>query len=312
MKRLNKIIFIAGPTSSGKTEVAVLLAQKIKGEIISCDSMQAYQEIRIVNNKPSSKILKKVPHHLIGIVSIEKEFDVAAYNKKALAAIRSIQKKKKIPVIVGGSGLYMGILLDGIFEEGPKNIKIRRELESLAMKEGKEVLFQKLLDCDPQAAARIHPNDLKRMIRALEVYLTNQKPLSDLQRNRQGLWGSYDIKMFCLDRDREKLYERINKKVDQMFKEGLVEEIRSLMNKAWSQTAQRIIGFREVREYLNGEYDLERAKYLVKLHTRHYAKRQLTWFRKEKRLQWITVHVHESPKHIAESIWKTISETNKK
>jgi len=285
--RSKKIIFIVGPTAVGKTEVALLLAKKLEAEIISCDSMQVYQEINIASNKPSTKILKEIPHHLINTVSITKEFDVVSFRKKAVEAINKIHKKNKIPIIVGGSGLYMQVLLDGIFKGPKKNERLRQELEKEAQAKGEQVLYQRLQELDPRAAAKIHPHDRKRIIRALEVFLTARKPISELQKNRQGLWGKFDIKIFALNRDRQELYESIDKRVEWMFQDGLVGEIQGLLPKKWSRTAEGLLGIKDVKGYLKGEYDLERAKYLMKLNTRHYAKRQLTWFRKDKRIQWL-------------------------
>lgn len=302
MKALKKIIFIVGPTSVGKTEVAVHLAKRMKGEIISCDSMQVYKEINIANNKPFPKTLKVVPHHMVNVVSVNQEFDVAAFNKKALAAIKMVQKKKKVPIIVGGSGLYMGILLDGIFKEGEKDIKLREDLQTMAMEKGELFLYQKLIDTDPLAAAKIHPHDIKRVIRSLEVCMKNQRPISELQKERSGLWGRYDISIFALNRERTELYERIDRRVDQMFEEGLVDEIKLLTKSKLSQTAERIIGVRELAGYLEGAYGLERAQYLIKLNSRHYAKRQLTWLRKEKRLTWIMIENEDQASQIAGKI----------
>ena len=301
-----KIIFIVGPTAVGKTNISLSLAKKINAEIISCDSMLVYKEVSIATCKPSRKFFKETPHHLIDIVLISQNFNVSDFNRKACYAIQQIHKKKKIPLIVGGSGLYMSILLDGIFEGTIRDERIRKDLEREAIKKGDGFLHKKLLAVDPQAAERIHPNDIKRIIRALEVLVVEKKPISQLQKNREGLWGRSDIQAFCLNRERDELYERINQRVDQMFALGLIEEIRGLLNKEWSQTAQSIIGFKEVKGFLEGKYDLQRTKYLIKLHTRHYAKRQLTWFRKEKRLKWLMLKEDDSTAKIVSRLIKEI------
>ena len=303
---LKKIIFIVGPTSVGKTALSAVLARKLKAEVISCDSMQVYKEISVVNNKPPKKLLKEVPHHLVGILSIRKDFDVAAFRKKTREVIRRIQEKSKIPLIVGGSGLYVKILLDGIFEKNAKNEGLRRTLEAEAKEKGSQVLHEQLKKVDPKAASKIHPHDTKRIIRALEVFLLTKKPISKLQKTRQGLWGNYDIRVFFLDRERDELYRRIDGRVEEMFEQGLVEEIKGLSDEKWSKTAGAMIGLKEVRGFLSGEYGLERAKELMKQNTRRYAKRQLTWFRRDERFKRIPVGEKETPKDIAEKILKHI------
>lgn len=297
-----QIIFIVGPTAVGKTSVALELAARRPGEIVSCDSMQVYREISIATNKPSSTEWKRVPHHLIDVVSVSEEFDVAAFNTLALAAIRRIQEHNKIPLVVGGTGMYMQVLLDGIFEDGRKDARIRQELEARVAEEGAQPLYQELRRIDPAAAARIHPNDARRIIRAVEIFRVTQKPISELQEKRSGLWGHGNIALYALNRPREEIYRRINDRVDMMFEEGLVDEIRALEGKDLSQTARQIIGVGEVRGYLRGEYTREQAKDLMKMNTRRFAKRQLTWFRKEKRLTWVMMEESDTPQTICERL----------
>lgn len=302
-----KIIFIIGPTAVGKTDVALLLAKKLKTEIISCDAMQVYKEISILTNKPSSEILKTVPHHLINCVSVAKDFDVALFRNQALKSIKKIRQKGKIPVIAGGSGLYISALLDGLFDGVKKNGRIRRQLEKEAEEKGNDYLYKRLQSVDPQAAFKIHPNNVRRIIRALEVFLVSREPISKLQKNREGLWGQYDIRIFCLNRKREELYRLIDRRVDTMFQGGAVEEIRKLMKKKWGQTARHVIGVREIQDVFSNQHDIERAKYLIKLKSRRYAKRQLTWFRRDHRLQWIQVDSKDKPKDIVSYILKEIN-----
>lgn len=301
---LKKIVFVVGPTAVGKTPIAFLLAKEIRGEIISCDAMQIYKEINCISNKPSFVLTKDIPHHLLNIVSISREFDVVLYRKKALVAIRRIHKKNKIPVIVGGSGFYMSVLLDGIFRGAEKNERIRRKLEKEAEKKGNLFLYERLQQVDPQAALKIHPNDRKRVVRALEVFMMSKKAISKLQKKRQGLWGKFDIKIFALHRERRELYELIDRRVEKMFEEGAVNEISSLSKRKWSKTSESIIGVKEIKGFLRGEYSLEQVKYLIKLKTRHYAKRQLTWFRKEKRLDWVLIKHSDVPSEIVLRIIK--------
>lgn len=298
----NKIIFIVGPTAVGKSEVACSLAKRINGEIISCDSMQVYKELCVVTNKPSPRMLKTVAHHLIGCVSVGEEFDVARFNTLALEAIRAVHARNHIPIVVGGSGLYMQILLDGIFPSAPKNEAIRAELKEQAEQHGSEYLYRKLRKVDPQAALKIHSNDVRRIIRALEVYKTRRKPISVLHKKRRGLWGKYDIKAFALTMGRDILYRRINQRVDDMFARGAVQEIEHLRGVPLSPMAQRLIGLREIRGFLDGLYDEAHARELIKLNTRRFAKRQLTWFRKEKRLEWLTVQENDTVKDITDKL----------
>lgn len=306
------IIFIVGPTAVGKSDVALELAKKIKGEIVSCDAMQVYREITIASNKPSNKILKEIPHHLINVVSVENEFDVAKFNQLALAAIKKILLKKCVPIIVGGSGLYMQVLLDGIFDGASKNESLRQEYEKIAAQKGNQFLYEKLKIQDPDAAKKIHPNNIKRVIRALEVCALHKTPLSRVQKNRSGIWGKYDIRIFALTMEREKMYELINDRVERMFDQGLVDEVKKLRDIKLSKTASLMIGVKEIKAYLDGEYDLNRAKSLIKQNTRHYAKRQLTWFRKEKRLSWVSVEDVNHLQLIVKEIFNHIKSNNKK
>ncbi len=273
----------------GKTDIAMELAGHLPSEIVSCDSMQVYKEISIASSKPSAAELKKIPHHLIDVISVEEKFDVSVFNKLARKAIEGILAKNKNVLVVGGSGMYMQILLDGIFEESAKDLKLRDKLSERAKNEGPEKLHIELTQVDPSAAAKIHPNDAKRIIRALEVFHITQKPISQLQKTRAGLWGHYPIKIFCLDRSRDELYELINARVENMLKSGLEKEIKALKDRPLSLTSQSIIGVRELQTYLRGEIDLALAKELMKMNTRRLAKRQLTWFRKDKRLHWINL-----------------------
>jgi tRNA dimethylallyltransferase len=296
------ILFLAGPTAVGKTEVALELSKKIPLEAISCDSMQVYKEINIASSKPTEKILKKVPHHLINTVSVNREYNVADFRRATLKAIKQIHQKNKIPLIVGGSGLYMSVILDGIFNGAQKDSGLRMRLQKEADKFGSRQLYDRLKNVDPQAAAKIHPHDLKRLIRALEVYELTKKPISNLQNKRNGIWGKFDIRIFGLMRNRDKLYERINQRVDQMFKKGVLKEIKSVLDKPVSLTASYCLGVKEIKGFLEGQYDLAEAQCLIKQNSRRYAKKQLTWLRKDKRINWIKVSDEERPRDIAKKI----------
>lgn len=303
-----KIIFIVGPTAVGKSQIALTLAKEINAEIISCDAMQVYREITIASNKPAPQALKEIPHHLVGIQSIEEEFNAAEFYSLASEKIHDIFRRGKTPLIVGGSGMYMQVLLDGIFKDGIKDETVRQNLKKQIEEEGLASLYRHLEKIDPEAALKIHPNDEKRIIRALEVFHVGKKKISQAQKDRQGLWGKHTICLFCCNRPREELYQKINERVEEMFQKGLVEEIRRCSTLGLSKTARQIIGVKEVSGYLHQEYDLEEAKHLMKLHTRHYAKRQLTWFRREKRLAWLEIGSNDIVEGIVEKILTRISQ----
>jgi len=297
------LIFIVGPTAVGKSETGLCLAKRINGEIICCDAMQVYREIAVASDKPSAQIRALVVHHLVDILSVTEDFNVARYRKLAVSAIRDVQKRDKTPLIVGGSGMYMSVLLDGIFEGTGAEENLREEISQQLDHKGSSALHERLKTLDPQAAAKIHPHDPQRIIRALEVALLTGRPLSSLQQKREGLWGSkMPIKIFALNRPRQELYQRVEARVEGMFAKGLVEEIKRVAGLPLSLTARKIIGIPEVMGYLKGEHDLERAKYLMKLHTRHYVKRQLTWFRRDKRLTWIDIAPDQSAAQVADII----------
>jgi tRNA dimethylallyltransferase len=302
-----KIVFLVGPTAIGKTDIALILAKKLNARIISCDSMQIYKGMDIITAKPSFNLRKRIPQFLIDIVSPTQDFDVSRYRKKALVCIEKILKNKNIPLFVGGTGLYVSCVIDGIFEMGVRNIRTRRQLYKEAETHGPEYLYGQLKKIDPGAAEKIHPHDIKRIVRALEVFRITGKPISFLQKQRKPLTALYDIKIFGLDTERKKLYHRIDSRVDEMFERGLLDEVRRLLKLKLSKTASFAIGIKELKGYFEGTYDLEEAKRIIKRNSRQYAKRQLTWFRKDKRIHWINIGGKEKPKEIADKIWKKLS-----
>lgn len=301
-----RIIFLVGPTAVGKSEAALKLAARIPAEIISCDSMQIYKGMDIVSSKPLKTLMRRVKHHLIGILSPEEEYSVVKYRRQAIDKIKEVIKRGRIPLFVGGTGFYMSILIDGIFTAKPENKKLRQFMYKEAELRGSRYLHQKLAKVDPQAALRIHPNDTRRIVRALEVFETMGLPISKLQKHRRGLACEYDIRIFCLNMPRDKLYKRIDERVDKMFKRGLLKEISKLLKLKLSRTACYCLGIRELKGYFRGLYDLEEAKRLMKRNSRLYAKRQLTWLRKDKRINWIELSGRETPQLIANKIWKKL------
>ncbi|MDE2027932.1 MAG: tRNA (adenosine(37)-N6)-dimethylallyltransferase MiaA [Candidatus Omnitrophica bacterium] len=298
-----KLLFIAGPTAVGKSETALCLSRMLGAEIICADAFQVYREAHIASDKPGRTARRQVPHHLVDILSVTEDFNAARWRKLAVEAVEDIQRRGHMPLAVGGSGMYMSVLLDGIFEgpDVPKDLKEKLGLELEA--QGAAALHARLKGLDPQAAAKIHPNDPQRIIRALAVALSSGEPISRLQSKRQGLWASMPIKIFALNRPRAELYRRVEERVEAMFAQGLVEEVKKVSALPLSTTAAKLIGIPEVGGYLKGEYDLARAKYLMKLHTRHYVKRQLTWFRGDNRLTWINIEADQSAQEVADVIY---------
>jgi len=300
---MSKVIFIVGPTATGKTEVAFSLAKKIKAQIVSCDSMLVYREPHIITSKPSESILKEVKHHFVNIVSVSVEYDVFKFYKSALSLIEDLVSKN-IPVIVcGGTGLYMKAILDGIFESGEPNESLRLELANRARADGPQGLYQELLDIDPDTALKVSPNDVKRIIRALEVYHTTGVKLSEKKQEAVGLWGKLPIKIFGLEMPRDKLYEKINARTELMFEQGAVAEVKKISAMDLSKTAEKIIGIEQIRPAIMGDYSIEKAKEIMSQHTRNYAKRQFTWFRKDSRVEWIDVDKRTAD-DVAEEILK--------
>lgn len=280
------IIFLIGPTASGKTALSIKLAKSINAEIISCDSMCVYKGMDILTSKPALEDRAKVKHHLIDIISPGREFSVAEYRKLALQAIEHILKQGKMPLFVGGSPLYIKSVIDGLFPSGKKDEGFRKRQAELAEIYGKTYLYKKLKRIDPLTAQKIHPNNLRRVIRALEIYKTERKRPSELIQNTEPI--KYRIRIFGLKMDRIVLYKNIEARVEEMFEKGIVQEVRRLSRKRLSVTAGKALGYGEVLGYLKGRYPLEEAKSLLKRNTRHFAKRQLTWFRRDSRIEWIS------------------------
>lgn len=284
------LIIIAGPTAAGKTKTAILLAKKIGGEIVSADSMQVYRHMDIGSAKVSLEEMQGVPHHLIDVLEPTEEFNVVRFQTMAKAAMEDIYTRGRIPLIVGGTGFYIqSVLYDIDFTESEGDTAYRHELEELSKKEGNEILYRMLSEVDPQSAGELHPNNVKRVIRALEYHhLTGQKISEHNQEQRQKV-SPYDAYYFVLTMDRAKLYQRIDLRVDLMLEQGLVEEVRKLkdMGLTKNNVSMQGLGYKEILAYLNGEMTFKEAVYTIKRDTRHFAKRQLTWFRREPDAVWI-------------------------
>ena len=284
-----KVIVICGPTASGKTALSIELAKKIDGEIVSADSMQIYKDMDIGSAKPSAEEMQGIKHYMLDFVSPEQRYNVADYKEEAVQAIEEILKKGKVPIVVGGTGLYVDSLIYGI--EYPKmefDEEYRKELEKRAEVEGLEELYKEAQKIDPEAMKNISKNDRKRIIRVLEIYKATGKTKTEQEIESRKNEVPYDYKVFAINMDRELLYNRINKRVDIMIEQGLIEEVKNIVTKYLKYpTAMQDLGYKEIKEYLDGIITKEEAIEKVKQETRRYAKRQLTWFRKNKDTVWI-------------------------
>lgn len=284
------LIIIAGPTAAGKTKASILLAKKINGEIISADSMQVYRYMDIGSAKVTPIEMQGVPHHLISALEPTEEFNVVRFQTMAKAAMDDIFARDRVPILVGGTGFYIqSILYDIDFTENEADTAYRHELEQLAKEQGNELLYQMLMEADPEAAEELHPNNIKRVIRALEYHrLTGQK-ISEHNQVQRHKSSPYEAYYFVLTMDRAKLYQRIDLRVDLMLEQGLIEEVKKLkaMGLTQNDVSMQGLGYKEILAFLEGEATLEEAIYTIKRDTRHFAKRQLTWFRREPEAIWI-------------------------
>lgn len=291
---MNKVIVVLGPTASGKTGLSIELAKEINGEIVSADSMQIYRFMDIGTAKPDEEEKQGIKHYLIDEVNPDEEFSVAKYKELAIKYIDEIINKGKTPIVVGGTGLYLNSLIYNInFSETISDWGLREELKKEAEEKGNEYLHNKLKECDPEAAAKIHPNNLNRVIRALEVYKYTSKTISFHQELSRLEPPKYDFVLIGLRMSRERLYERINKRIDNMIERGLIDEVRMLQSLGYNKSAVAMqgIGYKEVLAYFKGELTFEEVIFILKRDTRRYAKRQLTWFRRIADVQWIDVDV---------------------
>ena len=285
----SKLICLLGPTAVGKTEIAIQLAQHLNAEIISVDSRQIYRQMDIGTAKPTLEEQQAARHHLIDCVDISQPFSVADYQRLADTAIADIQNRGKRVLLVGGAGLYFRAVVDGLFEGPGADPALREQLEREVSQHGADVLHERLRSCDPESADRIHPNNIIRVIRAIEVYELTGIPMSELQQQWHPEKQRYPIIAFCLTMPRSVLYRRIEQRVDIMLANGLIAEVESLLAAGYTRdtVALQSFGYRELIAYLDGECTYIEAISQLKQNTRRFAKRQLTWFRKDTRLEWI-------------------------
>jgi tRNA dimethylallyltransferase len=301
------LLIIAGPTGVGKTDISVKVARKLNGEIISADSMAIYRYMDIGSAKIEENEMHGIKHHLINIVDPHDSFSASEFKDNAEIAIREIVSKGKFPMIVGGTGLYINSLICAYdFTEADKNEEYRNYLSNLAEKNGKEYVHKLLKDIDPTSYERLYPNDLKRVIRALEVYRMTGRRISELNDNTGSNINKtqYNLYYYVLTMDREKLYDRINRRVDIMLEKGLIDEVKKLraMDCTPEMQSMKGIGYKEILHYLEGITSFDEAIYLIKKGSRNYAKRQLTWFRKDARAHWIDKDNYNSDDEIVDYI----------
>lgn len=284
------LIILTGPTAVGKTKASIGLAKAVDGEIISADSMQVYRHMDIGSAKIKPEEMEGIPHHLIDVLEPDDEFHVVKFQQLAKKAMREIWERGHIPIVTGGTGFYIQALLYDIdFDENEKEDACRKELEAYAREHGAEALHEKLALVDPASAEMIHPNNIKRVIRALEFYEQTGKRISEHNETQRQRESPYAFAYFVLTDDRAHLYDRINRRVDQMIEEGLVNEVQALKDKGYTKqlVSMQGLGYKEILDYLDGNCTLEEAIYTIKRDTRHFAKRQLTWFKRERDVIWI-------------------------
>lgn len=284
------LIILSGPTAVGKTALSIELAKRVNGAIISADSMQVYKHMDIGSAKIMPEEMEGVKHYLIDELNPEDEFNIVVFQQKAKAALKEIYENGQIPIIAGGTGFYIQSLLYDInFDNQDCNEEFRAELEQIAKEQGNEVLHERLMKIDPVSAEKIHANNVKRVIRALEFYHLTGKPISEHNETEQQKASPYNFAYFVLTDDRANLYKRIDMRVDIMLKNGLVEEVKRLKEMGYHRdmVSMQGLGYKEILDYLDGKCTLEEAIYILKRETRHFAKRQLTWFRRERDVIWL-------------------------
>ena len=309
---LEPLVLIVGPTATGKSAVAMGIAKKLGGEIISGDSTQVYRGLNIGTAKASWEERKVIPHHLIDINGPEEPFSVAEFQQKATQAIQEIRQRGRLPILVGGTGLYIRSVVDPYeFAEIETDSELRRSLQQELLKVGKAEMHRRLALVDPQSAERIHPEDVRRVIRALEVFRLTNQPLSHFHHLKNSLPSKYNAVWIGLNLDRTQLYQRIERRVDQMIEAGLIDEVQGLLEQGVdpNSNSMQALGYKEMVGFLKGEYSLAIAIELIKRNTRRFAKRQLTWFRRDARIYWFDVGVEVNQEVLTEKICQIICRT---
>lgn len=284
------LIVLTGPTAVGKTALSIRLAKAVGGEIISADSMQVYKHMDIGSAKIMPEEMDGVPHHLVDILMPDEEFHIAKFQQLAKEAMNDIYSRGRVPILVGGTGFYIqSVTRDVHFTETETDVTYRTELEAFAAEQGAEALHLRLAEVDPAAAKEIHANNIKRVVRALEYYHQTGQRISEHNQEQKEKSSPYNLKYFVLNDIRSKLYDRIEQRIDQMMENGLIEEVRKLKEMGYtrSMVSMQGLGYKEILAYLDGDYTLDEAIYVLKRDTRHFAKRQLTWFKRENDVIWV-------------------------
>ncbi len=290
---MKKLIILTGPTAAGKTKLSIALAKAINGEIISADSMQVYRHMDIGSAKIRPEEMQGIKHYLVDILEPSEEFNIVLFQTYAKQAMEEIYAKGKTPILVGGTGFYIqSVLYDIDFEKSEEDTALRAELEAIAAKKGAPYLHDLLRECDEKAAEEIHANNIKRVIRAIEFFRQTGTKISEHNETQRQKQSPYDARYFVLTDERQRLYASIDRRVDSMMENGLVNEVKKLLDMGCKRdsTAMQGLGYKEILSYLAGEITLDEAVYIIKRDTRHFAKRQLTWFRRERDVIWIEKH----------------------
>ena len=289
MSEKKPLVVLTGPTAVGKTALSIELAKRINGEMISADSMQVYKLMDIGTAKIMPEEMDGIKHHLIDVLDPKEDFNVVTFKNMAVAALEEIYSRNKIPIVVGGTGFYIQALLYDIAFENTEVSSYRKELEEYAKKNGAHALHERLLEIDPVSYKEIHENNVKRVIRALEFYHDTGYPISKHNEEERQKESPYNFAYFVLNHDRKILYDRIEQRIDMMLEQGLVEEVAKLLDYGCGKNmvSMQGLGYKEIIPYLQGECNLDEAIYILKRDTRHFAKRQLTWFRREKEVTWV-------------------------
>lgn len=303
-----KILVILGPTASGKTKLSIKLAKKYNGEIISADSMQIYKEMNIATAKPTNEEKEGIPHHLMDFLPLDKPFSLSDYLTLSKQKINDISSKGKLPIIVGGTGLYINSLIDNIkLNQSEQDEKLRKELYKQAKQDNGESLYKLLCEIDPESSKIIHKNNTVRLVRAIEIYRLTGKTMTEHKKESILEPSPYNVCIIGLNyEDRQKLYDKINKRVDIMIKAGLEDEVRTIYNNSNLKTANNAIGYKELIPYIKGQAPLEDCIEKIKQESRRYAKRQLSWFRKDSRINWIYADKEENFENIIKKSDKII------
>lgn len=302
------VAVLVGPTGVGKSEVACALAERLDAEIISCDSMQVYRRMAVLTQQPTTAQRARVTHHVVDCLEPSETFSAAAFARRAATLIREIRARNKRALLVGGTGLYVRALLDGLCAAPAADPVVRARLVKQGRLAGPEALHAELARQDAVAAAKIQPRDLRRIVRALEVLTISGQPLSQWWRETEGLAAHEAVLQLGLARPRQTLYRRIDERAARMFKEGAIDEVRALRGQPMSHTAQQVLGFGEIVGALEGRYDWTEAERLLARNTRHYARRQLIWFRRDARIRWWEAADAEAPDRTAERLMDAVAD----